>query len=620
MEQILQLFIWLPLIGFLASLLVPRKNEKAVYGIAISTVGLHLAAGIVFIAYWLMNGYATLDVKHIVLYKSADFEFFIDFYFDKTTAVYTFIGSLIAMLVAVFSRFYMHRDGGFKRFFNTLLLFFLGYNLVIYGGNFETLFIGWEVLGFCSFLLIAFYRDRYLPVKNGLKVISVYRLGDVCLMLAMWMSHHLFHENVTFNQLNNSSFVTGYLEGHSSMFIFIAVMILIAAAAKSALLPFSSWLPRAMEGPTTSSAVFYGSLSIHLGAFLLIRTYPFWENVLLIKILIIVLGAVTSIVATSIARVQPTVKTQIAYSSITQMGLIFIEVALGFHILALIHFAGNAFLRTYQLLVSPSVLSYQIHDMFFNYSPKKQTSSSFQKLKNALFVLSIKEFNLDWGLYRFLWIPFKWIGRNMSFLVKGVSVAVLAVFFLFGLFSFAAKDSIPEQLDSLFPVIFSLVGLLLVLAAFTERGDARRAWLFLLGGQSFATLSIALNSHVPAHQLFIYLSAVVVSAIIGYLCLNKIKSIDNDIALNRFHGYVYEKPTTAFVFLICSLGTIGFPFTPTFLGIDLLFTHIGKGQGILVTLTSLSFIFIELAVLRIYARIFMGQHKKNDHPIAFKSS
>lgn len=120
-------------------------------------------------------------------------------------------------------------------------------------------------------------------------------------------------------------------------------MLIIAASIKSAQVPFSSWLPRAMEGPTTSSAIFYGSLSVHIGVFLLIRTYPLWESLLSIKILIISIGAITGLVAAATARVQSTVKTQIAYASIAQIGLIFIEVALGFHSLALFHFAGNAF-------------------------------------------------------------------------------------------------------------------------------------------------------------------------------------------------------------------------------------------------------------------------------------
>ena len=189
------------------------------------------------------------------------------------------MGSFLGLLVTIFSRFYMHREDGFKRFFNTVLLFFLGYNIVIFAGNFETLFIGWEFLGICSFLLIAFYRDRYLPVKNGLKVISLYRLGDICLILAMWMSHHLWHENITFLKLNDALLVAAHLREHEWYAVFIALMIVLGAAAKAAQFPFSSWLPRAMEGPTTSSAIFYGSLSVHLGVFLLIRTYAYWESI-----------------------------------------------------------------------------------------------------------------------------------------------------------------------------------------------------------------------------------------------------------------------------------------------------------------------------------------------------
>lgn len=603
-------------------MVLPRKKEKLISWLAIGTTGIHLAGGFIFIIYWLINGNPILDIKHIVLYKSPSFEFFIDFYFDKTTAVFTFVGSSIILLVSIFSRYYLHRDEGFKRFFNTLLLFFLGYNLVIFSGNFETLFIGWEVLGFCSFLLIAFYRDRYLPVKNGLKVISIYRLGDVCLMLALWMCHHIFHLNVTFFQLADTAFVESFHPEHTSLFIFAAIMIVLAAAAKSAMLPFSSWLPRAMEGPTTSSAVFYGSLSVHLGAYLLIRTYPFWEDILFIKILIIALGLITSLIAASIARVQSSVKTQIAYSSITQIGLIFIEVALGFHTLALIHFAGNAFLRTYQLLVSPSVLSYEIHDMVFNYKPQTQNKSNgfFHKLKNAVYILSIKEWNLDRFMYHFLWSPFKWIGRRMHFLGKTLPLVLIAIIFLAGLVISTVLENRTLEFDYAVSYVFSFIGLLLVLTSFAQRKDARKAWWLVIAGQFFVTLSIVFDDQVGLKEALIYLSGITVGAFAGYICLNKTKRIDGDISLNQFHGYAYEKPTIAFIFLLSCLALIGFPFTPTFLGIDILFTHIHKDQPLLVTVTSLSFIFMEIAVLRIYARIFLGQHKKNYHPIAYRSS
>ncbi len=142
----------------------------------------------------------------------------------------------------------------------------------------------------------------------------------------------------------------------------------------------------------------------------------------------------------------------------------------------------------------------------------------------------------------------------------------------------------------------------------------------LWAGQCFVTLSIVFDDNVELKEVLIYLSGIIVGAVIGYTCLNKIKQLDNDINLNRFHGYNYEKPKIGFVFLLSCLALIGFPFTPTFLGVDILFTHIHKDQPVLIMLSSLSFIFIEIAILRIYARVFLGQHKKNYHPIAYRSS
>ncbi len=622
-ELLLQFFILIPLAGFLISMCIRRKNEKALSAITITTITIHLAGIILFSVFWFLNGHPTLNIKHIVLFETDNIEIFINFYFDKITAVFGLTGSIISFLVAIFSKTYLHREEGYKRYFTTILLFFLSYNIVVFSGNFETFFIGWEFLGVCSFLLIAFYRDRYLPVKNSLKVISIYRLADVCLILAMWMSHHLWNENITFVKLNDLKLVEEHLLEHNWYGVFIALMIIIAASAKAAQLPFSSWLPRAMEGPTTSSSVFYGSLSVHLGVFLLLRTYPYWESLATIKTLIILTGISTSIIASAIARVQSTVKTQIAYSSVTQIGLMFVEVALGYHHIALIHFTGNAFLRTYQLLVSPSVLSYSTHDMFFNFVPAKSSSSSTlsSKILNSFYLLSVKEWNLDFLLKLFLWDPFKWVGRKLSFLPKKSSVITLTLVFLGGLYTYYFQENIPAGIYEFLPHVFSLTGLLLFMKAFAFRGDAIVSWLFIVGGQLFFTLSIALlNENLGHNHMALYLSGAIASSIVGYFCLRKIKSIDNNINLNQFHGYTYEQPKIGFIFLISCLAFIGLPFTPTFIGIDLLFSHIHKHEELLIISTSLSFLLIELAVLRIYARIFLGQHKKAYHPIAFKST
>src|SRR5882762_2594452 len=348
MTLLLQLFILIPLTGFVVSLLIPAKKETLISWVAFFTVGVQLVSFLIFVLVWIDIDHPTLNIKDIVIFKTVGYEFFIDFYFDKITAVFLFVGAFLTFLVTVYSRYYMHRESGYKRFFNTILFFYLGYTLVIFSGNLETLFIGWEILGISSFLLIAFYRDRYLPVKNAVKVFSIYRIGDVGLILAMWLTHHLFHENITFLKLSNYELVHEHLSTHTVVGVIISILILLTAAAKSAQLPFSSWLPRAMEGPTPSSAIFYGSLAVHLGVFLLMRTFPFWEQQLSVRIFIGVLGLATTIITTGIARVQSSIKSQIAYASIAQIGLIFIETAAGYESLALFHFAGNAFLRTYQ--------------------------------------------------------------------------------------------------------------------------------------------------------------------------------------------------------------------------------------------------------------------------------
>ena len=622
MSQIIQLFIWIPLIAFLISLFIPKRSETVLSGIAVVSAVLNLIGILAFIGYWLVNNHPDLNAKHIVLFETEDIEIFIDFFFDEVSAVFSVMGSLLVFIVARFSKTYMHRDPGFKFFFCGILLFFLGFNLIILAGNFETLFIGWEIIGICSFLLIAFYQDRYLPVKNALKVISVYRLGDICLLLAMWMSHHLWHQNITFIQLNDSQAVEGHLLEHNWYGVFIAVMIVIAASIKSAQFPFSSWLPRAMEGPTTSSAIFYGALSVHIGAFLLLRTFPYWESILFIKILIIAIGVFTCFVATGIARVQSTVKTQIAYSSIAQIGLIFIEIALGLHWLALIHFAGNAFLRTYQLLVSPSVLGYLIHDMFFNFVPKKNSDKNtvMTRISNSLYVLSIKEWNLDSFLFRFLWNPFKQAGNKLEFLGSKPAIFILGVVFISGLACYIFQSQIPQGILDVLPFVFSFLGLLLILKSFAERGNATFAWNGIFAGQLFIALSVALlNEKFESDDVLLYLSGSLISVVVGYICLHRLNLLDS-ISLDQFHGHLYEHPKTGFVFLVSCLAFVGFPFTPTFIGIDLLFSHIDKYQELLIIFTTLSFIFIELSVFRMYARIFLGPHKKAYHPVAFRSS
>ena len=618
MNQLLVLFIAIPFLAFLVSLFWQNKSEKAIGKIVRFTKLLYILVAVSFALWWIFNGLKPISYHLATLYQTNHFVFAFELFYDEITAVFSIIGALLFFLVATFSKYYMHRDQGYKRFFNTILLFAAGYNFIILSGNFETLFIGWEIKGVCSFILIAFYRNRYLPVKNAFKAISYYRTSDVALMLCMWMMHHLTHQNITFDKLGEAKNIT-IQSGYTGMAVFIVCMMILPAAVKSAQFPFTSWLPRAMEGPTSSSAIFYGSLSVHIGVFLLLRTHPFWEDMGWAKIAIIVIGAFTAIIATLIARVQPTVKTQIAYSSAAQIGLMFIEVAIDWHWLVLVHFAGNAFLRTYQLLVSPSVLNYLVHHQYFHYTAPIQKPVS--KIKASLYMLGIKEWNLDSMMFTYLWSPFKWLGKQLQFLQSAVIIGILAVAgFSLIIIGYTNPQILPSLAAALSIVLMS-IALAVILFAFAYRQSALKAWGYLLIAHLFIIAAVLFNApHINAIEIIFYISGIVPAFVLGYYCLYKIKGIDNDISLNQFHGYVYEEENTGLLFLFACIGMLGFPVTAAFIGIDVLFTYVEHTQTALITLMGLCLLFIELAAFRILLRIFMGPHKKLNHPVAFRSS
>ncbi len=618
MGYLITVFIALPLLAFFSSLFFKNKQERQIVTVVeLVTLGL-LLMSVLFAVVWIIQGGTTISQELVTVYRTEGFAFVFQFYYDSITVVFSLVGTLLFFLVARFSRFYMHRDAGFRRFFNTLLFFITGYNLIVFSGNFETLFIGWEFIGISSFLLIAFYRNRYLPVKNAMKTLSVYRVSDIALILAMWMMHHITHKNILFTELADAgtmAAVTGYL----NMGLFIAAMIVVAAAIKSAQLPFTTWLPRAMEGPTSSSAIFYGSLSVHIGVFLLLRTYPFWSDMTGVKAAVISIGAATAVIATLVARVQPTVKTQIAYSSAAQIGLIFIEVALGWHILALIHFAGNAFLRTYQLLVSPSVLNYLIHHQYFHYKESKNKGAN--KIANTLYMLGVKEWNLDTLLFRYAWAPFKWIGHQLRFIETKAGKIVVAVLMAVAVYATCCSSSFLRLPGQAMPLISLLLALLLILFSFTTRGSAITAWLFLAAAHIFILSGILSNiEEVKWEQAIMYASGIFIGTVTGLVCLQHTQSVDKDILLNRHHGYIYEQENTALIFFLSALSMLGFPITAAFIGVDVFFTHIKTGQAGLVTLIAISFLFLELAAIRIYCRIYLGLHKKLNHPVAYRSS
>lgn len=615
----LMLFFVLPLSVWAAMGGVPSRRERVLYLSALAVpmsvaVGLIAAGGLAWVRGTDLGngvGFQPLTWAGPVLYQSHHGDFALRFFLDGTGALFLTVATLLAAGVLTFSRTYLHRDPGFKRFFMNLTFFYIGLVGIALSDNLETLIIGWEMVGLASFLLISHYRERYLPVRNALRVVGLYRLADVALLLAVWLTHHHFGYGLQFSHMagqiaqHNASLSGG--EG-PLWHLALGGLLLLAAAVKGGAFPFSSWVARAMEGPTASSAIFYGALSVHLGMFLLIRTEPLWRASVPLAVVMGVMGVVTAVVAPAIARVQPSVKVQIAYASVGQIGWITLWIALGWTHLALLHFLFNASLRTYQLLVSPSVMSLRMHNLFFATPPGLRFMSHrpLSRLRITGYVLGMKEFGLDAWQKRWLWSPIKRLGQGLGFMAPRWTFALALMVSGIGLYGVMRRHVLPTELLSVLPVAFAAFSLVFVLKAFVEQKSAVQAWSWVAVNQFFLALAMGFNAAIALDQFLWFFSGILGCTLLGLWVLNRMLAQGVALELAGFQGQTHLHPHLALLFLLAGLGLAGFPITPTFVGEDLLLDHVHLDQPLLLFLIAFAWVLDGLVIYRTYARLFLG--------------
>jgi NAD(P)H-quinone oxidoreductase subunit 5 len=354
----------------------------------------------------------------------------IEFLVDRFSLGFAALSAAIAGIVSAFSNRYLHREAGYNRYFVLLAMFVTGMLLVALAGNVEVLFIGWEFVGLSSALLVAFFHARPAPVSNALRVFAVYRISDAAMLSAAVLLRH-FAGTDSLSLLfsgTNAALAANLAEPNATI---IAVLLIVAVAGKSALLPFSSWLPRAMEGPTPSSAVYYGSLSIHAGCFLLLRSGPLLEHAATARFLAGGLGAATAIFAGITTRVQSDVKSSLAYASLTQVGIIVVEIAIGWYTIAFLHITGHACFRLLQFLSAPNVL----HDLHGMEDAIGSRPSPFRSrlegimsddMRRRLFLVALERGFLDSILERCVVDPFARAARRLTRLDSWLCEAVVA--------------------------------------------------------------------------------------------------------------------------------------------------------------------------------------------------
>ena len=316
--------------------------------------------------------------------------------------------------IGAFTSSYLHRESGFVRFYVFYAFFTLGMIISSLAGTIETLFFGWELVGLSSALLVAFFQERPAPVRNGIHVWTVYRIADAAFLVAAMALHHLTGEGDFDGLMGTGPWPEGQASLTASQALFIGLLLLVAAAGKSALVPFSGWLPRAMEGPTPSSAIFYGALSVHLGAFLLLRVSPILELSIWLSAAVVAIGLITAVYAAITACVQTDIKSALSFASLTQVGIIVAEIGCGLRYIALIHIIGHACLRTLQLLRAPTLL-HDYHTLenaigtHLQHEPSSWERMIPVRTRNWIYRLALERGYLDSFLNEWIAFPFKQI-------------------------------------------------------------------------------------------------------------------------------------------------------------------------------------------------------------------
>jgi NADH-quinone oxidoreductase subunit L len=395
------------------SLVGRSLGERPLAALTAGSVSIGLLASLVMLGMMLAfdTRHVPIELGNWVNIPEQQFHFHLKFVFDRLSVPFTILTLVLCGIVGAFTSRYLHRDLGYRRFFTLYALFLLGMIVAALAGTIETLFFGWELVGLSSALLVAYFHERSNPVRNGLRVWSVYRIADAAFMIAALSLHHLTGAGDFDALMGTGPWPQGHASISPSHALFVGLLLLVAAAGKSALIPFSGWLPRAMEGPTPSSAVFYGALSVHLGAYLLLRVSPILQASPLLSGCVVVIGLSSAIYGALAARVQTDIKSALAFASLTQVGLIVAEIGCGLRYIPLIHIIGHACLRTLQLLRAPTLLHdyHSLENAIGEHLPHESTS--WQRLvpvwtRAWLYRFSLERGFLDAVLDEFIVRPF----------------------------------------------------------------------------------------------------------------------------------------------------------------------------------------------------------------------
>jgi NADH-quinone oxidoreductase subunit L len=434
MRNIVEL-VWLvpllPLIGFIINGLLRNKLSKSMSGI--------IGSGVI-LGSFILSVLLFLEVKSGVTFNHSYFDFIrlsnfnlgFEFKIDPLSSLFLLIITGVGFLIHVYSTSYMHDEPSkdFAKYFSFLNLFVFSMLLLVMGGNFVIMFIGWEGVGLCSYLLIGYWfkKEAYTDAAN--KAFIMNRIGDLGFLLAVfWLIAKIGSVNfdVVFSAASLAKLSSTDITG-------ITLLLFVGATGKSAQIPLYTWLPDAMAGPTPVSALIHAATMVTAGIYLIARSHALFSLSELTQTVITVIGLGTALLAASIAIKQNDIKKVLAYSTVSQLGFMFMALGTGNYIAAVFHVLTHAFFKALMFLGSGSVIhamhgEQDIRNMGGLHRKMKITSITF--LIGCLAISGIPGFS---GFFSKDEILAGAYGHGVLFYAVALFAALLTAFYMFRLY------------------------------------------------------------------------------------------------------------------------------------------------------------------------------------------
>jgi NADH-quinone oxidoreductase subunit L len=553
MIQLARLIPLLPLLGFIIIGLAGKRLSKVMVN-AVACGSILVAFGIALGVFFELKGTSTtVDVFPWIQAGNLNLGF--SLLIDPLSCLFLLIITGIGFLIHVYSTGYMHDDEGYNRYFSYLNLFVFFMLLLVMGSNYVLMFVGWEGVGLCSYLLIGFWFKKTEYNNAAKKAFIVNRIGDLAFLVGMFLAYNTYH-SLEFSKVFAAANAPG---ADKDILNLIGILFFIGACGKSAQIPLYTWLPDAMAGPTPVSALIHAATMVTSGIYMITRSAAIYVHADTAMEIVAVIGLITALFAATIGLFQNDIKKVLAYSTVSQLGYMFLGLGVGAFTGGVFHVMTHAFFKALLFLCAGSV----IHAMSGEQDIRKMgglkkalpiTHITF--LIGTLAISGIPPFSGFFSKDEILAAAFE---HNKLYWILGVIASMMTAFYMFRLYYLTFHGSFrgtQHQQEHLHESPKSMTVPLMILAVLAVGGgflgipDGHAHWLHFFLKPTFVQSGVAYKIPDPHHfnmeELGLMIAAVagaIISIALAWSIFKKRGNVPsmNDAEMSKAQSVVYNK-------------------------------------------------------------------------------